>query len=416
MGERLDRTQEVAGSSPASSISKKPAKWGFCFPQRAANERELPWWSSFGQARRLVLVEMTIFGVPWAKLELSHVEAFLGGAGREPLTWEAKGTTVRPEQVTKHVGGFANAAEDGYLLLGFEHDGSSWEATGCAFPGDDPPVWVSNVVRSTLRPRPRIDVRDWPGKTKKKRCAVVRVEPVAEPPCVTTGGQLYERVSGQTIPVGDAGDVRALYERGAAAVARAEKTALRALDVIGVNDLPGIPCALLLALTIAPVGYADDIAARLFTSDLERSLRSLLGELPTEPLFFEDFSRPNVIVYTTLRQDAVLGATPEDACYQSWNIRAAWDGSVTVLLQALPPRQEQLVPAEAMFTDAVRPMADAIVDVARAIGGYGRAHVALGASARQFSIYHEGHHAKQIPGPGTLRADSAMDGRDHDRR
>jgi hypothetical protein len=49
-----------------------------------------------------------------------------------------------------------------------------------------------------------------------KRAALVRIESVAEPPCVTSGGQLYERVSGETIPVKDPADVRALYERGRA--------------------------------------------------------------------------------------------------------------------------------------------------------------------------------------------------------
>jgi hypothetical protein len=61
---------------------------------------------------------VTIFGVPWEELELEHVERFLEGAGREALTWEAKETQLRSEQVTKHVGAFANAAEGGYLLLG----------------------------------------------------------------------------------------------------------------------------------------------------------------------------------------------------------------------------------------------------------------------------------------------------------
>ena len=155
---------------------------------------------------------MTIFGVPWKELELEDVQQFLTTAGREPLTWEAKGTELRSEQVTKYVGGFANAAEGGYLLLGFELVDGQWRATGCDFPGDDPPVWVSNIVRTTLRPRPRIDVLSW--EIDGKRAVVVRVDPVAEPPCVTTGGQLYQRVSGETIPVGDLTDVRALYEPG----------------------------------------------------------------------------------------------------------------------------------------------------------------------------------------------------------
>jgi hypothetical protein len=107
------------------------------------------------------LRRVTIFGVSWQKLGLEHVERFLEGAGREALTWEAKGTELRADQVTKHVGGFANAADGGYLLLGFEPVDDEWRTSGLDFPGGDPPVWISNVVRTTLRPRPRIDVRDW---------------------------------------------------------------------------------------------------------------------------------------------------------------------------------------------------------------------------------------------------------------
>jgi hypothetical protein len=51
---------------------------------------------------------MTIFGVPWEELRLADVEAFLAAAGGEPLISEAKGTTLRAEQMTKHVCGFAN--------------------------------------------------------------------------------------------------------------------------------------------------------------------------------------------------------------------------------------------------------------------------------------------------------------------
>ena len=81
---------------------------------------------------------MTIFGIPWEELQLEHVLAFLNAAGREPLTWEAKGGEVRPEHVTKNVGGFANTVNGGYLLLGFESSGGAWTATGFKCPGDDP--------------------------------------------------------------------------------------------------------------------------------------------------------------------------------------------------------------------------------------------------------------------------------------
>ena len=43
---------------------------------------------------------MTIFGVDWSMLELAHVEAFLAGAGSEPLVREAKGIELpRPDSI-----------------------------------------------------------------------------------------------------------------------------------------------------------------------------------------------------------------------------------------------------------------------------------------------------------------------------
>jgi len=199
--------------------------------------------------------------------------------GSEPLTWEAKGTDLpRPDSIAKHACGFANAVDESYLLLGFERNGGGWRATGLDFPCDDPPVWVSAIVRDHLRPAPRVDIRDWPAGPK--RAAVVRVEPVAEPPCQTRGGQVYERVSGATVPVGEASDLRRLYERGQAAATRAEASAGRAALAIGIDEETAAPCHLLLGLAVAPVGIPRDIAAHLFTPEFARTLKRLVDELP----------------------------------------------------------------------------------------------------------------------------------------
>jgi hypothetical protein len=344
---------------------------------------------------------VTIFGVECDELELEHVRAFLDGAGREPLTWEAKGTTLRSEQVTKYVCGFANAVDGGYVLLGFDRHDAGWRIDGVEFPGDDPPVWVSNVVANTLRPRPRVDVRDWP-TSGKKRAAVVQVEPVAEPPCITSDGIVWERVSGATIAVRDAADLRALYGQGAAAAARAEASALRALDEVGVGELPrAVPCVMQLGLSIAPVGTARDIASNLFTRAVDAMLRDVVDTLPVEPLFIDDFPRP-APAYTIPRQDAVIATVLEDRRQQTWQLRAAWDGSVALRVRAIPSRDQQLLMIDEVFEGGVLPMADAVTKVARAIGGHGRAHVVLGIRARQFELMQQGHYPQQIPDPSRL--------------
>ena len=46
---RVNRTQEVAGSSPASSTKKRPAQLAFLFSGLATKKSENAVWSSFGQ-------------------------------------------------------------------------------------------------------------------------------------------------------------------------------------------------------------------------------------------------------------------------------------------------------------------------------------------------------------------------------
>jgi hypothetical protein len=332
---------------------------------------------------------VTIFGVPWSLLRLEDVKTFLKDAGGEPLTWEAKGTELpHPGTVAKHLVGFANGLEPGYLLLGFGQEGDVWKTTGLKFPRNDPPVWVANVVRD-LRPIPRVDVRDWP--VGKKRAGVVRVEPVAEPPCATRDAQIFQRLPGATEPVREASELRRLYERGEVAAARAEKAALRAIDAVRENegetrlDAP----FLILELAVAPVGTAPDISARVFTADIPEWLQQALEPMlkADEPLVFErGFGEPKW-VRPRIAQDHVTASTRADLAH-TWHLRASWDGSVAILLRALAGKDSTRwqIATDQLVHHALLPMAAAAEQVARAVGGYGRAHVVINALAHEFVI------------------------------
>jgi hypothetical protein len=50
-----------------------------------------------------------LFGVPWERLDLSHVEALLAEGDREPLLWEAKGTTLKRGEVREQLCGLETA-------------------------------------------------------------------------------------------------------------------------------------------------------------------------------------------------------------------------------------------------------------------------------------------------------------------
>jgi hypothetical protein len=153
-----------------------------------------------------------------------------------------------------------------------------------------------------------------------KRVAVVRVDPVAEPPCVTSDGQLFERVSGETITVRGGADVRALYDRGRVAAERAEANALRALDEVATNSVPGVGGSMLLTvLSIAPVGTARDIAAEVFSPRAVKRVRELVDALPREPHFPEQGLQMERSADAAGRQDAVVFETTPDLI-QMWRL------------------------------------------------------------------------------------------------
>jgi hypothetical protein len=250
---------------------------------------------------------VTIFGVPWDELALEHVESFLADAGGEGLTWEAKGTELpHPRNVAKHLCGFANAVDGGYLLLGAERgEGGAWSASGVEFPAGDPPVWVTNIAR-TLSPAPRVDVRDW--EAERGRVAVVCVDPVAQPPCMTRG-QVFERVSGQTVPVTDPAELARLFGRGEVVLERAtrdaKQAALLALAVSGQFRF---------AIGLAALGYEPGIEGRLFRSRTKAYLRKRFVER-LQPNRYEKFQGARQRVWL----EGLMAEMPSNAHNTAWS-------------------------------------------------------------------------------------------------
>lgn len=332
----------------------------------------------------------SIFSVPWGEVELGHLRGFLASAGDEGLTWEAKGEErPRPETVRRAVCGFANAI-GGYLIIGAERVEAVWSAPGVDFEGAEPPVWLDQVIRDGLRPVPRFDVRAWETDAGR-HVAVVRVEPVAVPPCMTAGGEIYERVSGRTVKVIDPAGLAALFDRGRNALDQAKAAAVQEAERVGVSDFGDIPF-LTAGLGLASTGKAEDISARLFTEDFAHFLAGRIADLPSG----------GVGTDISVEQEAVTAATPGSPPRLAG--RAAWNGGVAVLLAIHNPEEER---NRRMFTDdfseRMRHAADAAMVVRDALGGYGRTHVALCVAARHFFLTTLADGARyRIPGQGGL--------------
>ena len=87
-------------------------------------------------------------------------------------------------------------------ILGATEANGRWVLDGLEFPAD-PPTWVTDVIGDhAVLPYPDgLDTKAF-SVGDARHVAVVRIPPVATPPC-NTGGRVYERVSGRTIPVRD---------------------------------------------------------------------------------------------------------------------------------------------------------------------------------------------------------------------
>lgn len=331
----------------------------------------------------------TFFGVPWREVELEHVKALLSEAIDEGLTWEAKGTErPRPDAVRKHCCGFANAM-GGFLIVGARRDDATWVVDGVDFRGDEPKLWLGNVIRDGLAPAPWHEIHAWRVEDGRY-VAVVRIDQVSAGPCMTASGEVFERVSGATVRVDDPASLRRLFERGEAATAAAEGVAARAL---GEPPSPTDDPRLTIALALAPTGKPSDVSARLFTKQFEGEMVEIFEALPPSPLYDE----LNAHRFSERRMSQSSLVIYNHQGVEQWAARVTWDSCALVSLTVLPEDEgEANLLADSIFSDVVRPAAVAASSLVTRLGGYGRAHVVLRLNASKFTVLHDGRR-KPVP-------------------
>lgn len=318
---------------------------------------------------------MTLLGQPLHDLTLEHVRDFLNDADSEPLLWEAK-SSAEKKPIRKAICGFANGEQTGYLIIGAaEAEDGGWELLGTEFPGDDPPVWISELIRTELRPRPLIDVRSVP-TSDGRRLAVVEVPPIAIPPCVAKG-TVFERISGATVPVEDPIRLSDLYQRGRNARDNAIAAARNAaISVIEDPDCPGAGSGWpRIALALSATGHPPDISSRLFSETFETAMidvikRELVPPTPGVPDAYgpqmtNGFEQSNRWVNC---EDRLGHGKP---CY--WHVRVIWDGTVVVC----GAWDIESVRAHAVSSELVNSSWVTASQVLTALGGYGPTQMEL---------------------------------------
>ena len=319
----------------------------------------------------------SIFDVPWEQVGLDELRAFLGSADDEGLLWEAKGPDPRKPDArfeARHVResacGFANAV-GGFTIAGARRaEDRSWELPGVVIPHDEPETWLDDAL-GTLSPRPRFAPRAFrldDGRT----AAVIRVEPVALPPCMTPGGEIYERTSGKTVKVTDPLVLARLIDEGRNARSRTEGAAQQAVkDITSYMEHRKVN----VSLALRAARYDPDIASRLFAdrSDDEPETIYRLRDVITAALRPDRYTS-KVDGRWTVRQDSLIFTTDPGAFADHpaggdhrWVVRAAWDGSVAIRCAGNEPE----IGIGLLLGDVVVPAWRAAAAMIPILGGHG---------------------------------------------
>ena len=357
---------------------------------------------------------LDLFDAPWGQLERSHVEAFLDDASEEGVTWEAKGagkgqSHPHSDSLRKAACGFANQI-GGYLIIGASRQDGRWRLDGIKPPAEEPGLWIGQILRR-LQPVPRFEVSDIFELDDQKVALVVKVEPVVNPPCMTPDGRVFERVSGETLPVEDPVLLDRLLRRGEHARGRAEHFARRAAErAIALPDWP-TQHSMSISVGLASVGReTEDISSRLFTEPthdaLVKSIWELLGDVRPETI---DISQ---------RQDAYTAITdsPAHNHYDVDNqtvvgiirtsrfLQANWDGSVAAGAWFSDDLLQDAIYPDQLISKCWREAAA----IGKRLGGYGPAylHVLIAvAKSGEVEVYgQEARVAGRPPPKGTLYA------------
>jgi hypothetical protein len=340
---------------------------------------------------------MTIFGPSWQDLQLEHIRSFLAGEEAEALLWEAKGTQLDPHELRKQVCAFANSHDGGYLILGATQTESGWNLDGMDFP-DEPPVWVTNTLGDgRLNPYPDgLDVHAW-AAGDDRHVAVVRVPPIATPPC-NASGTVYERVSGKTIPVRESLRLAELFARGDSAHAAGKERAHQAARDAYEHGkrLSGYSADhVQFGLGLAAIGYQPDVSLRLFSEAFQEALfatvETLEGEVVRRPF------GPQVTPYVTQDSRRLEIQAARSHTY-SWIVRATCNGALGVYWTTDSGRSDP----QTIVRNALKPAWSAVDALLERLAPRGSRYLQLivnqGAHARN-SDQHRAVYAHVVRGP-----------------
>ena len=324
----------------------------------------------------------SLFDLSWADLGREDVVAFLDTAGDEGLTWEAKGDEgerrwPRREQLEKATSAFANSQLGGVLIIGAdrrEKGRPGWDLRGLHPPAEpEIEVAISKTLRTGVDPIPPFRVKHL-GEVDGCHAAIVWIEPVPDPPCVTSGGLVFERATGVSDRITDPSLLARLFTAGKTARKNAEIGALlgasEAMEagrlVRATYQTPWTKNRDRFSLGVAAVGHQGDIGRCLVSASFRNLLEDLArAHLHTEtPELFIEQGRGRVCA----RVDPVN----VDDRFRQWGVWATWAGRVGVA--CVRPRADM---HDRFRAEVLAPAWRVAVRLVVALGGVARGHLAV---------------------------------------
>jgi len=336
------------------------------------------------------------FPIPFDDLAEQHVRAFLAEAQEEGVTWEAKADgpegrgRLRPEHVRNGVCALANQI-GGHLIVGAAKRADRWELIGVDGRGE-PGLWLDRAIGG-LRPLPRYAHRVFP-LDDGRWAAVVQVEPLTQTPCMTLDGQVFERVSSESVRVTDPGRLAQLFSRGEQARERAEGRAARAVQML--NRVTGQQLGVVVTLGLTAASYEDDIGSRLFHSRFRGQLDDAFEQrLFREPALGKSSPTPGVhsIRQSYIQRAYGFNSDQRPLAERAWVVRAQWDGAVGVSAVLTGP----ILKVGSLFDMVLLPAWRLAADLVAALGGYGDARMHLLVEVRAIAA-HLGELYRGLPG------------------
>jgi Putative DNA-binding domain len=326
----------------------------------------------------------SIFEIPWRDVELKHVKTFVASASGEGLIWEAKATdplSRLKRKIIEAVCGLANQL-GGFVIVGAKQVNDKWKLEGV--PNDvkeDAHDWLCRIITGNLIDAPSFDVRRWKIDTDRV-AAVIRVEQAAAPPCMTKDGIVWQRLNTETKKVTDPSMLAGLIDRGKAARDLAEKRAVAAVNRhMYQAPICGTAESLRVALALAPVAAAEDIAGRLFTQEFRDAL--IQSATVLERAFVDERHAPGVV--HPQRDGYVVRRGSNHPEGWEWALQAAWDGTVSVEFAASRTSRKPLV--DVIVSQAWMAAADPL-PLLTGLSDRGQVptHLALGLTGQTFDI------------------------------